>query len=84
MKRILLVMSVAALMAAMLVAMAMPAFAQLGPGELPPQGIAGKAKAEQKKKVELPPTGGPSMMVPTAAMLLVGSGILGYAVLRRR
>jgi hypothetical protein len=34
----------------------------------------------------LPPTGGPSVsaILPAAALLLVGSGVLSYAVLRRR
>jgi hypothetical protein len=33
--------------------------------------------------VPLPPSGGPAILLPAAA-LLVGSGILTYAVLRRR
>ncbi len=51
-----------------------------------------KAKVEETVKIErevtapLPPSGGPavgSVLLPAAA-LLVGSGILAYAILRRR
>jgi hypothetical protein len=44
---------------------------------------AEKAKAKAK---EMPKTGGPSVSVilPAAAVLLVGSGVLAYAVVRRR
>jgi len=31
---------------------------------------------------EIPASGGPSILLPTAALLL-GAGVLGYAVLRR-
>ena len=43
-----------------------------------------KAKAEKAKAKEMPKTGGPSVSVilPAAALLLVGSGILVYIVLR--
>jgi len=52
-------------------------------------------KAEVKQKVEttteapLPksgggPVGGPAVVLPAAAALLLGSGLLTYAVLRRR
>jgi hypothetical protein len=40
-----------------------------------------------KGKMEMPKTGGPatlSMLLPAAAVLLLGSGVLTYAVLRRR
>jgi inner membrane protein involved in colicin E2 resistance len=52
-------------------------------------------KAEMKQKVEtttegpLPPSGGPGLgspavVLPAAGALLLGSGVLAYAVLRRR
>ena len=43
-------------------------------------------KAEKAKAKEMPKTGGPSLSVilPAAALLLVGSGVLAYAVVRRR
>jgi LPXTG-motif cell wall-anchored protein len=45
-----------------------------------------KAKAEKAKAEELPKTGGPSasVILPAAALLLVGSGVLAYTVVRRR
>ena len=45
-----------------------------------------KAKAEKAKAKEMPKTGGPSvsLILPAAALLLVGSGVLAYAVVRRR
>ena len=45
-----------------------------------------KAKAEKAKAKEMPKTGGPSVSVilPAAALLLVGSGVLAYTVVRRR
>ena len=48
------------------------------PGEPPEQVPASPSQG-------LPKSGGPpvSAIVPTAALLLVGSGVLGYAVLRR-
>src|SRR5918997_3787044 len=44
-----------------------------------------KAKAEKAKAKEMPKTGGPSVSVilPAAALLLVGSGVLAYTVARR-
>src|SRR5215217_2602602 len=47
---------------------------------------AEKAKAEKAKAKEMPKTGGPSVSVIAlaAALLLVGSGVLGYTVVRRR
>ena len=42
---------------------------------------------EKKGKMEMPKTGGPatmSMLLPAVAVLLLGSGVLTYAVLRRR
>src|SRR5918993_1730973 len=45
-----------------------------------------KGKAEKAKAKEMPKTGGPSVsvIVPAAALLLVGSGVLAYTVVRRR
>ena len=45
-----------------------------------------KGKAEKAKAKEMPKTGGPSVSVilPGAAVLLVGSGVLAYTVVRRR
>src|SRR5918993_3558467 len=45
-----------------------------------------KAKAEKAKAKAMPKTGGPSVsvIVPAAALLLVGSGVLAYSVVRRR
>ena len=45
-----------------------------------------KAKAEKAKAKDMPKTGGPSVsvIVPAAALLLVGSGVLAYRVVRRR
>ena len=45
-----------------------------------------KAKAEKAKAKEMPKTGGPSVSVilPAGALLLVGSGVLAYTVVRRR
>ncbi len=44
---------------------------------------------EMERTIELQPTGGPAMpgsavILPAAAALLLGSGVLAYAVLRRR
>jgi uncharacterized surface anchored protein len=45
-----------------------------------------KAKAEKAKAKEMPKTGGPSVgvILPAGALLLVGSGVLAYRVVRRR
>src|SRR5215212_5194818 len=45
-----------------------------------------KAKMEKTQPKEMPKTGGPSvsLILPAAALLLVGSGVLAYAVVRRR
>jgi uncharacterized surface anchored protein len=45
-----------------------------------------KAKAEKAKAKEMPKTGGPfvSVILPAGALLLVGSGVLAYTVVRRR
>ena len=52
------------------------------PGE-PPEQVP--ASPSQSPSQGLPKTGGPSVSVilPAAALLLVGSGVLAYAVLRR-
>ena len=69
MKRIMLVLSVAAIVTVLLVTAVAPVLAQ----SVPPE--------------KIPKTGGPevsgSVVLPTVA-LLVGSGILGYVLLRRR
>jgi hypothetical protein len=46
----------------------------MGQTQPAPEGTAGKP---------LPPSGGPEILLPAAALLL-GSGVLTYAVLRRR
>ena len=84
MRRILLVLSAAALMAAMMAVSALPAFAQVeakaGKGELP-----AKAKATlPEEKKELPKTGGASVVPIAAITMLIGSGVVGYSVLRSR
>ena len=55
---------------------------------LAPTAFAQQMTVEQKREVTtpLPPSGGPAVgsMVLPAAALLIGSGVLAYAVLRRR
>ena len=54
------------------------------------QGTTGFVKVETEREVTvLQPTGGgsfggPAVILPAAAALLVGSGVLAYAALRRR
>ena len=54
------------------------------------QGTTGFVKVEAEREVTvLQPTGGgsfggPAVILPAAAALLVGSGVLAYAALRRR
>ena len=50
------------------------------------KGEKAKAKAEKAKAKDMPKTGGLSVSVilPAAALLLVGSGVLAYTVSRRR
>jgi uncharacterized surface anchored protein len=45
-----------------------------------------KAKEEKAKAKEMPKTGGPfvSVILPAGALLVVGSGVLAYTVVRRR
>ncbi len=51
-------------------------------GELPPLPKAEEKKAEEKK--ELPKTGGASVVPLAAIAMLIGSGVVGYSVLRSR
>ena len=52
----------------------------LAQGETTP---AKAAKAEKTRPGKLAPSGGPAILLPAAALLL-GSGVLTYAILRRR
>ena len=83
MRRILSVLSVAALMAVMLVAMLI-----LVPTAMAQTDTTTSIMQEQTtmREKDLPKSGGMpvgSILLPAAA-LLVGGGIIGYAVLRRR
>ena len=53
---------------------------------LVPTAMAQEMKMEQTVVKDLPPSGGvaPGSLVLPAAALLIGAGVLGYAVLRRR
>ena len=48
--------------------------------------FAEEKQMEKTQPKEMPKTGGPSvsLILPAAALLLVGSGVLAYAVVRRR
>jgi hypothetical protein len=46
--------------------------------------ICAPASEVKGKKGPLPPTGGSASVVPVAAALLLGTGLVTYAVLRRR
>jgi hypothetical protein len=56
------------------------ALAQETPAGTP---MAAETPAAQERERPLPPSGGPAILLPAAA-LLVGSGVLTYAILRRR
>ena len=49
--------------------------------ETTPMGQA--TPAQERDRRDLPPSGGPAILLPAAALLL-GSGVLTYAILRRR
>jgi hypothetical protein len=53
---------------------------------LVPTAMAQEMKMEQTVVKDLPPSGGvaPGSLVLPATALLIGAGVLGYAVLRRR
>ena len=85
MKR-LLYLAVAALVA--LLILVPTAMAQEGT-ELPKSGgqeMTAEVKQEMTVEKDLPPSGGasPGSLVLPATTLLIGAGVLGYAVLRRR
>ena len=73
-----------------LVATALVAMLILVPSAFAAQGTTGFVKVEAEREVTmLQPTGGgsfggPAVILPAAAALLVGSGVLAYAALRRR
>jgi hypothetical protein len=53
------------------------------------QGMTTEATTETTAMAPLPPTGGPAiggpaLVLPTAAALLLGAGVLTYGVVRRR
>jgi hypothetical protein len=53
---------------------------------VPEPPFAEEKQMEKAKAKEMPKTGGPSVgvILPAAALLLVGSGVLAYRVVRRR
>jgi hypothetical protein len=56
----------------------------VGPASvLEPNGINGLTSSASASPVPVPPSGGPAILLP-AAVLLLGSGIVTYAILRRR
>ncbi len=73
-----------------LVAVALVAMLILVPSAFAAQGTAViEQTVEMERTIELQPTGGPAMpgsavILPAAVALLLGSGVLAYAVLRRR
>ena len=73
-----------------LVAVALVAMLILVPSAFAAQGTAVIEQTVEMEQTILQPTGGPSIgggpavVLPAAAALLLGSGVLAYAVLRRR
>ncbi len=73
-----------------LVAVALVAMLILVPSAFAAQGTAVIEQTIEAEATILQPTGGPSIgggpavILPAAAALLLGSGVLAYAVLRRR
>jgi hypothetical protein len=73
-----------------LVAIALVAMLILVPSAFAAQGTAVIEQTVEMEQTILQPTGGPSIgggpavILPAAAALLLGSGVLAYAVLRRR
>ncbi len=73
-----------------LVAVALVAMLILVPSAFAAQGTAVIEQTVEMEQTILQPTGGPSIgggpavILPAAAALLLGSGVLAYAVLRRR
>jgi hypothetical protein len=67
------------------VALAQDTTAMTGQTQAPGEQTMGKTQAPGGKTAgkPLPPSGGPEILLPAAALLL-GSGVLTYAVLRRR
>ena len=73
-----------------LVAVALVAMLILVPSAFAAQGTAVIEQTIEAEQTILQPTGGPSIgggpavILPAAAALLLGSGVLAYAVLKRR
>jgi hypothetical protein len=66
-----------------MLALAPVALAQTPRAEDSPMVEETPAARERDRERPLPPSGGPAILLPAAA-LLVGSGVLTYAILRRR
>ena len=72
-----------------LVAAALVAMLILVPSAFAQGTVKTEATVERTIEAPLPPSGGgvvggPAVILPAAAALLLGSGVLAYAVLRRR
>ncbi len=72
-----------------LVAAALVAMLILVPSAFAQGTVKTEATVERTIEAPLPPSGGgvvggPAVVLPAAAALLLGSGVLAYAVLRRR
>ena len=72
-----------------LVAAALVAMLILVPSAFAQGTVKTEATIERTMEAPLPPSGGgvvggPAVVLPAAAALLLGSGVLAYAVLRRR